>query len=71
MSPNLQPEPPLVQIEAIPSSFITRYLQEEADPQLSTKCPLLEAASLCHCKSSSADFLFQLDLVPYGMPSQH
>ena len=34
--PNVQPEPSLVQLEAIPSSPITRYRREEADPQLIT-----------------------------------
>ena len=32
--PNIQPEPSLVQLEAIPSSPITSYTREEADPQL-------------------------------------
>ena len=34
--PNVQPEYPLVQLEAIPSSPITSYLGEEADPHLIT-----------------------------------
>jgi len=34
--PNVQPEPPLAQLEAIPSSPITSYTREEADPQLTT-----------------------------------
>jgi len=34
MSPHLQPKPPLVQVEAMPSSPITSYLQEEANTQL-------------------------------------
>jgi len=34
--PNIQPEPPLVQLEAFPSSFITGYAGEEAEPHLST-----------------------------------
>ena len=34
--PNVQPEPPLVQIEAIPSSPTTSYTREEADPQLTS-----------------------------------
>ena len=34
--PNVQPEPFLVQLEAIPSSPITDYMGEEADPQLTT-----------------------------------
>ena len=36
MSPRFQPKPPLAQPEAIPSSPITSYLREEADPQLPT-----------------------------------
>jgi len=36
MSPNFQPEAPLVQLEAIPSCPITSYLWEEAEPQLPT-----------------------------------
>ena len=32
MSPNFQPKPPLAQLEGIPSSPITSYLWEEADP---------------------------------------
>ena len=32
--PNVQPEPSLAQFEAIPSSPITSYVREEADPQL-------------------------------------
>ena len=31
--PNIQPEPSLVQLEAIPSSPITGHTREEADPQ--------------------------------------
>ena len=34
--PNIQPEPSLAQLEAIPSSPITSYTREEADPQLTT-----------------------------------
>jgi len=34
--PNIQPEPSLVQLEAIPSSPITSHMREEADPQLTT-----------------------------------
>ena len=34
--PNIQPEPSLVQLEAIPSSPITSHTREEADPQLTT-----------------------------------
>ena len=34
--PNVQPEPSLAQLEAIPSSPITSYTREKADPQLST-----------------------------------
>jgi len=34
--PNVQPESPLVQLEAIPSSPITSHTREEADPQLTT-----------------------------------
>ena len=34
--PNLQPEPSLAQLEAIPSSPITGHTREEADPQLTT-----------------------------------
>lgn len=36
MSLNFQPEPPLVQVEDIPSCPIGGYLQEEADSQLPT-----------------------------------
>ena len=32
--PNIQPESPLVQLEAIPSSPIASYMGEEADPHL-------------------------------------
>ena len=34
--PNIQPESPLAQLETIPSSPITSYMREEADPQLTT-----------------------------------
>ena len=34
--PNVQPEPFLAQLEAIPSSPITSHMREEADPQLTT-----------------------------------
>ena len=34
--PNIQPEPPLAQFEAIPSSPLTRYVGKEADPHLAT-----------------------------------
>ena len=34
--PNIYPEPSLVQLEAIPSSPITSYAREEANPQLTT-----------------------------------
>jgi len=34
--PNVQPEPSLAQLEAIPSSPITGYTREEAEPQLTT-----------------------------------
>ena len=34
--PNVQPEFPLVQLEAIPSSPITGYTREGANPQLTT-----------------------------------
>ena len=34
--PNIQPEPPLAQLEAIPSHPIASYLGEEADPCLTT-----------------------------------
>ena len=34
--PNVQPEPSLVQLEAIPSSPITSYMREEVEPQLTT-----------------------------------
>ena len=34
--PNVQPEPSLAQLEAIPSSPITSHTREEADPQLTT-----------------------------------
>ena len=34
--PNVQPEPSLAQLEAIPSSPITSHMREEADPQLTT-----------------------------------
>ena len=34
--PNTQPEPPLAQLEAVPSSSITSYVGEEADPRLAT-----------------------------------
>jgi len=34
--PNVQPEPSLVQLEAIPSRPITSHTREEADPQLTT-----------------------------------
>ena len=30
--PNIQPESPLIQLEVIPSSLITGYTGEEADP---------------------------------------
>ena len=33
---NVQPEPSLVQLEAIPSSPITSHPRQEADPQLTT-----------------------------------
>ena len=33
---NMQPEPPLVHLEAIPSYPITSYAEEEADPHLTT-----------------------------------
>ena len=36
MFSNVQPEPSLVHLEAIPSSPITSYIREEADPQLTT-----------------------------------
>jgi len=32
--PNIQPEPPLEHLEAIPSCLMTIYTREEADPQL-------------------------------------
>ena len=32
----MQPEPPLVQLEAIPSSLFTSYLGEESDTHLAT-----------------------------------
>ena len=34
--PNMQPESPMAQLEAIPSCPITSYMEEEADPHLST-----------------------------------
>ena len=34
--PNIQPEPPLVQLEAIPSHHIGSYQGEEANPHLTT-----------------------------------
>jgi len=34
--PNVQPESPLVQLEAIPSSPVTIYMGVEANPQLTT-----------------------------------
>jgi len=34
--PNIQPKPPLVQLEAISSHFITCYLGEETDSHLAT-----------------------------------
>ena len=34
--PNTQPEPPLVQLEAISSSSIARYAGEEVEPHLTT-----------------------------------
>ena len=34
--PNVQPEPPLLQLEAIPSSPITSCTREESNPQLTT-----------------------------------
>ncbi len=34
--PNIQPEPPLAQLKAIPSSHITGYMREGAYPQLTT-----------------------------------
>ena len=34
--PNIQPEPPLEHLEAIPSCPMTIYTREEADPQLTT-----------------------------------
>ena len=34
--PNVQPEPSLAQLEAIPSSPITSHMREEANPQLTT-----------------------------------
>ena len=34
--PNIQPEPPLAQLEAIPSHPIASHLGEEANPQLTT-----------------------------------
>ena len=34
--PNVQPEPSLAQLEAIPSSPITSHTREEADSQLTT-----------------------------------
>ena len=36
MCPNFQHEPPLAQLEAIPSSPIPSYLREEANTQLPT-----------------------------------
>ena len=36
MSPHFQREPPLTQLETIPSSPNSSYLLEEADPQLTT-----------------------------------
>ena len=34
--PNIQPEPPLVQLEAIPSHSITSYVGKEANPHHTT-----------------------------------
>jgi len=34
--PNIQPESPLAQLEAIPSSPIASYVGEEAEPHLTT-----------------------------------
>jgi len=34
--PNIQPEPPVAQLEAVPSSPITSYMGEEADPCFTT-----------------------------------
>ena len=34
--PNIQLEPPLVQLETIPSSRIASYVGEEAEPHLTT-----------------------------------
>ena len=58
MSPNFQPEPPLVLLEAIPSCPITSYLWEEADPQLPT--PSFQVVVESH-KVSPEPPLLQLD----------
>jgi len=34
--PNIQPEPPLVQLETVPSSSIASYVGEEIDPYITT-----------------------------------
>jgi len=34
--PNIQPEPPLAQLEAIPSCPVASYMGEEANPHLTT-----------------------------------
>ena len=34
--PNIKPEPPVVQLAAIPSHPIASYPEEEADPHLTT-----------------------------------
>ena len=41
MFPKVQPESPLVQLEAIPSSLITSYVGEKADPYLTTTSLLI------------------------------
>ena len=56
--PNIQPEPPLVQLEAIPSSPITSYTREEADPQLTATS--LQAVIECS-KVSPEPLLLQTD----------
>jgi len=72
VSPNVQPEPSLAQLEAIPSSPITGYVREEADPQLTTASlqvvresndvspepPLLQSELVCPILLSSSHLAF-------------
>jgi len=61
--PNIQPEPPVAQFEAIPSSPITGYMREEADPHLTTTS-LQEVAE--SSKVSSEPPLLQTE--PFHLP---